>query len=158
MAPSWSVLGPSWPRLTLPAPPKSNEIPWVFQYFCKFRHFCFFSGPKGILTRLEGVLEPSLAVLGASWRRLGPSWRRLGASWSASWPPKTLPRSLQDASKTPPKTRSNIDPTWKPSRTKNIYKTPAKVKKKKTCLEHEREARLSWTNGSSVVKLPTSKN
>ena len=66
--------------------------------------------------RLEGVLEPSLAVLGASWRRLGPSWRHLGASWDASWRRKTLPRSLQEASKTPPETSSNIDLNLRPLR------------------------------------------
>ena len=47
-----------------------------------------------------------------SWAVLAPSWADLGASW----PPQTLPRSLQEASKTPPKTRSNIDlnvrPLW----------------------------------------------
>ena len=126
LARSWNVLGPSWPRLNLPALPKGIEIHRFFQYFRKFQHFCIFSGLKGISTRLEGVLEPSLAVLGASWRRRGPSWRRLGASWGASWPPRTLPRSLQEASKIPPKTRSNIDLNLRPPWERKTNKTNAK--------------------------------
>ena len=123
LAPSWAVLGPSWPRYSLSGLLENLEILVVFQYFSKFHHFCIFSPLGCIVTRLKGVLGPFLAVLGTSWRRLGPSWRRLGASWGAFWPPKTLPRSLQEASKTPPKTKSNIDLNLRPRINHFYYKS-----------------------------------
>ena len=99
--PSWAVLGPSWPRSSLSGLLKNLEIPLVFQYFSNFLQLCIFTPLGCILTHLKGVLGRFLAVLGPSWHRLGPFWRRLGASWVAFWPPKTLPRSLQEAFKTP---------------------------------------------------------
>ena len=86
--------------LNLPAPQKTLKF-MFFQYFHKFPHFCIFCGLKGILTRLEDILEPSLTVLGASWRRLGPywapSWSVLGRILASQNPPKIAPRGLQDA-------------------------------------------------------------
>ena len=80
----------------------------------------------GLLGRLWAVLGHLGGVLGASWRVLGASWGNLGrlgcvlgrlgcvlwASWrvlGASWAPKSLPRSPQNRSWEPPKTKSNID-------------------------------------------------
>ena len=102
--PSWAVLGPSWPRSSLSGFLKNLKIPVVFHCFSIFLQFCIFTPLGCILTHLKGVLGRFLAVLGPSWHRLGPFWRRLGASWVAFWPPKTLPRSLQEAFKTPPGT------------------------------------------------------
>ena len=94
----------------------------------------------GVLGASWRILDASWAHLGASWRHLGPSWRHLAPSWrylGPSWAhlslpnlPKTFPRSVQEASKTPPKTRSNIDPILGEFETKKPLKTNEKTIKK----------------------------
>ena len=105
-----------------------------------------------ILACLGAILKDlgaSWRHLGTSWRHLGPSWPvmarlgavlarpgvilgdlgaflcRLGAILAPSWAHLSLPRSLQEASKAPPKTRSNIESSWERSRPK-IFLVPMK--------------------------------
>ena len=101
-------LGPSWARLGLSKPPLAPRL-------LKSRF-------GDVLGASWTVSAPSWSVLAASWAVLAPSWAILGASW----PPKGLPRSLQEASKTPPKTRSNIESSWKRSELKKPIKTNEK--------------------------------
>ena len=107
--------------------------------------------PGSVLAHLGRVLGASWTRLGPSWRHLGQSWRHLAPSWrylGPSWAhlslpnlPKTFPRSVQEASKTPPKTRSNIDPILGEFETKKPFKTNEKTIKK----------HLSWqVNGKRV--------
>ena len=102
-------------------PLDESRHPKKHYFSCVFRHFCVsrLSGQSSHLLRPSwSHLAPSWRHLGASWCllapswcHLGPSWRHLGTSWRHLGLPEPSQKSLQDASKTPPKTRSNIDPT-----------------------------------------------
>ena len=95
------------------------------------------------LARIRAVLAPTWPVLAPSWAALAPSWAVLGASW----PPKNLPRSFQDASKTSPKTRSNVDLNLGAFETRKTWKTSIQERLKKN---------LPWqVNGKLVyIKQP----
>ena len=136
--------------------PKKDKEHYIFFILSLIIFFCFsmFLRSEASLAqsclsfRLEGVLGTSWEHLG---RVLGPSWTVMVASWGVlmrfvgvlgpSWLPKKLPRSLQEASKTPPKTRSNIESSWERSESKKPIKTNEKAIKKN----------LSWqVNGKRV--------
>ena len=88
LAPSWGILAPSWHFLAPAWAVLANHVPsWL--------HL----GPSW------HVLTPSWAIFAPCCAVWAPSWSILGASW----PPENFPKSLQEVSKTPPKTRFNTD-------------------------------------------------
>ena len=88
------------------------------------------------------------SVLGASWARLGAILDRHGrvlgrlvavlgrlvGVLGPSWPPKSLPRSLQDASQDELQHRSNIDLNLEAFASQKLMENVMKNHSKKTCL------------------------
>ena len=89
------------------------------------------------LRAFRAHLGDILAVLEASWAHLGVILGILGASWCVLAAQKSLkidPNTSQDRSKTPPKTRSNIDLNLRWFKTRKTWKTSIQERKKNLSL------------------------